>query len=216
MIPVARTVLTITFLAVVATLGFLHSIAAAQCPPPPPKSLLTEGEVGLFFDPLGTLTCADLTVGVPTPLYVVVRVPEGGVAEFEVPELLTDQLPAELILIGTGSFPPGSSYDQLIVIDGCSRGRRPDQNSCPVDPGDLLVISVVQVMAAAPLRDTACFQTSCSTIAGPVAGAPAYERCDNGATGTFAGWDAMCVGFGVPVPVASSTWGALKALYTAE
>jgi hypothetical protein len=197
----------------VVAAGGLPWVAGAQCPPPPASSPLAEGEVGVFFDELGTQNCADLLVGLPTWLFVVVRVPEGGIAEFGIPELVTDALPAGVVVLGTAGLPPGGLYDILIVIDGCSQARRPDPQVCPVTRGDLLVISTLQVMAVVPVRDTACFKTACPTIAGTVVGPPVYQRCDTGAWGEFTGWDGMCVGFGVPVPVESSTWGAIKGLY---
>jgi hypothetical protein len=201
-------------LLVAAVLG-PFSAPGAQCPPPPPESPLAPGEIGLFFDAQGTITCAEPGVGVPTPLYVVVRVPDGGIAEFAVPEIMpTEALPAGMILVAASGIPQGIPYDPLIVIDDCSRARRSDPATCPVSPGDLLVIAVAQVMLTAPVRDTACFQTGCSTIAGPRAGATDYARCDTGASGTFTGWDDLCIGFGVQVPVEATTWGAVKALYT--
>ncbi len=70
------------------------------------------------------------------------------------------------------------------------------------------------VFAVAPVSGTACFQTACPTIAGIVAMPPSYYRCDTGAPGVFVGWDEMCIGFGqAPVPVESSTWGAIKSFY---
>jgi hypothetical protein len=170
--------------------------------------------VGLFFDPFGTVTCADIVVGTVTPLYVVARVPEGGVAEFEIPELLTDALPPSLVILMGAELPPGVPYDPLIVIDNCGRARRSNPSTCPVAQGDLLPISVTQVLAVAPVTGSVCFQTACATIAGVVARAPTYLRCDTGAMGEFTGGDSMCIGFGqAPVPVGSSTWGAIKSLY---
>jgi len=213
MITLPRRALPLAFLFVITGVC-LPAVVVAQCPPPPQTSPLAEGEIGLFFDPLGTETCTEIVVGVAIPLYVVARVPEGGVAEFEVPELLTEALPPGLIILAPASLPPGSPYDLLIVIDACSQARRPDPTTCPVAQGDLLVISMTQVMAFTPVSGTACFQTACATIAGVVAKPPAYYRCDTGAPGEFAGWDVMCIGFGqAPVPVESSTWGAIKSLY---
>lgn len=212
MLLTARGALTLSLL--VALVAGLFSPSAAQCPPPPPESPLAQGQIGLFFDPAATITCAEPGVGVLTPVYLVARVPDGGVAEFAVPELMAkDTLPAGLVLVATWGFPQGIPYDPLIVIDGCSRARRSDPATCPVSPGDLLVIAVAQVMLTVPVRDTACFETGCSTIAGPRAGAPDYARCDTGEIGLFAGWDNLCIGFGVQVPVESRTWGAVKALY---
>jgi hypothetical protein len=145
--------------------GGLPGGVGAQCPPPPASSPLVEGEVGVFFDPLGTVNCVDLVVGVPTRLYVVVRVPEGGIAEFAIPELVADALPPGLAVLGPAGLPPGGLYDILIIIDGCGQARRPDPQICPVKQGDLLVISIIEVMAVVPVRDTACFQTaSASTV----------------------------------------------------
>ena len=207
-----KRMVVLILLSVIAAAG-LPWVVGAQCPPPPASSPLAEGEVGVFFDPLGTQNCADIVVGVPTPLYVVVRVPEGGVAEFAIPELDWDALPPGLTVLGPAGLLPGGLYDILIVIDGCGQARRKDPESCPVTRGDLLVISIIQVMAVVPVRDTACFKTVCPTIAGTVVGPPVYSRCDTGAWGEFKGWDGMCVGFGQEVPVESSTWGAVKALY---
>jgi len=205
--------LPIVFLAVLAAAG-LPAVVVAQCPPPPPTSDLAEGEVGLFFDPLGTQTCAEIGVGVVTQLYVVARVPEGGIAQFAMPELLTSALPPGLMILGMPALPPGGLWEPLIVIDGCNQARRLDPQSCPVAQGDLLVISVTEVMALTPVQASACFQTACPTIAGVVAMAPPYARCDTGAWSAFTGGDGMCIGFGqAPVPVESSTWGAIKALY---
>jgi len=213
MITLVWRALPLAFLFVIAGVCLPADIVA-QCPPPPQTSQLAEGEIGLFFDPLGTETCTEIVAGVVIPLYVVARVPEGGIAEFEIPELLTEALPPGLIILAPASLPPGSPYDPLVVIDACSQARRPDPTICPVARGDLLPISMTQVMVFTPMSGTACFQTACATIAGIVAKPPAYNRCDAGAPDEFAGWDMMCIGFGqAPVPVESSTWGSIKTLY---
>jgi hypothetical protein len=211
MSTLTRGAFPVAFLAVFVAVG-LPAVVVAQCPPPPSTSPLAEGEIGLFFDVLGTETCANIGVGV-TPLYVVARVPEGGVAQFDAPELLTAALPPGLTILGTTGLPP-AGYDALIVIDGCDQFRRSDPASCPVAQGDLMVLSMTEVFAVTPITASVCFQTACPTIAGTVAGPPTYFRCDTGDPGAFAGWEAMCIGFGqAPVPVESSTWGAIKALY---
>lgn len=203
-------ILVLIVFAAVALPAAIHG----QCPPPPATSPLAEGEVGLFFDPLGTQTCIEIGFGVPTPMYVVVRVPEGGIAQFSIPEIVTDQQPPGLILLGSAALPAGGAYEPLIVIDGCSVARRIDPESCPVSQGDVLPISVISVMALAPVTGTVCFQTACPTIAGIVAMPPFYNRCDTGAQGTFTGWNGMCIGFGeAPVATEPSTWGAIKAVY---
>ncbi len=131
MITLLMRAFPIAFLALVVAVC-LPAVVGAQCPPPFPTSPLAEGEIGLFFDSLGTETCIDIAVGVMTPLYVVARVPEGGVAEFVIPELLTDELPSGLIIMPPAGLPPGSLYDPIIFIDARSQARRPDTTTCPV------------------------------------------------------------------------------------
>jgi len=76
------------------------------------------------------------------------------------------------------------------------------------------VIAVSNVTLFSAFTGTVCFQTACPTIAGTVAKAPAYTRCDTGAPGEFASGEVMCLGFGqAPVPAWTSTWGAVKSLY---
>lgn len=203
----------LVLLAVITTAA-LPVVALAQCPPPPTTSALAEGEIGLFFDPQGTMTCTDITLGVPFSLYVVARVPEGGVAGFVVPELYSPGLAPGMVFVGGATLPVGSPYDLLNFADACNQAQRRDAMTCPVAQGDLLVISVTEVMATQPYVGTLCFWTACPTIAGLVNMAPTYTRCDTGATGTFIGGSVMCVGIGeAPVAVESSTWGAIKARY---
>ncbi|MEJ2722780.1 MAG: hypothetical protein P8181_16830, partial [bacterium] len=71
----------VLLLCAIATL-LPFSRVGAQCPPPPPASLLETGEVGLFFDAMGTTTCADVPLGIFVSVYLVGRVPEGGVASY--------------------------------------------------------------------------------------------------------------------------------------
>lgn len=187
----------------------------AQCPAPPATSSLAEGEIGLFFDPAGTMTCGNIYPFAPEPLYVVARVPEGGVAEFEIPQLDMLSGPASLHVHSWG-LPEGSLYIAGRAFDACTRAYRPDEISCPVVQGDLLVIAQINVIAYTydPVSGTVCFQTWCPTFAGGEAKAPAYARCDTGAWGEFTGGDSMCIGFGeAPLPVEETTWGSVKALY---
>jgi len=194
----------------------LPTTATAQCPPPPAVSPLAEGEIGLFFDKTGTRNCGDLAVGTKTPLFVVARVPAGGIARFTIPELLTGVLPPGVIIFPS-KLPADSPYNPSIFADACSEGVRPDPATCPVAQGNLLVIAEIPVMAFAAVTGSACFRTMCPTIAGPVAMAPFYYRCDTGAAGEFTGGDMMCVGFNqAPVPVETHTWGAVKAFYRGE
>jgi hypothetical protein len=204
----------------VLALGFIVMLAAVpatgQCPPPPTTSPLGEGEIGLFFDPLGTTTCTDLVPAIPATMYTVARVPAGGVARFSIPEILPVSVPSGLIILSGSLGMPPPGYQTLIVLDGCDEAERIDPMTCPVSQGDLLVIGVHEVIAFTPLTGTACFQTACQTIAGIMPRDPGYNRCDNGAAGTFVGGAEMCVGFGQsPVPVEASTWGRIKTLYDA-
>lgn len=188
---------------------FLPAATPAQCPPPPATSTLAEGQIGLFFDPLGTETCG--YPGSFTPLYVVARVPEGGIAEFVIPMLLQLSGPG-LQVIGTG-LPSGSPYVGGIAYDYCASASRPDPETCPVTRGDLLVIAQITVMALGGGNGTACFQTGCPTFIGYAPFAPTYVRCDSG-EGTFAGGEMMCIGIGEPpTPVEAFSWGAVKAIY---
>jgi len=196
-----------------AVAACLPPAANGQCPPPPATSSLAEGEIGLFFDPYGTTTCAVIPIGVQTPLYVVARVPEGGVAEFQVPDLLAAVLPPGMMVFPSDS-PAGGLYVPLISIDSCDGARRADPLTCPVAQGDLLVIAVPRVMLLAPFTGVVCFQTACPTFIGITPTAPAYERCDTGVRGAFFGGDAMCFGFGqAPLPAEEVTWGAVKSIY---
>lgn len=186
----------------------------AQCPPPPATSPLAEGEVGLFFDPAGTETCGDIPIGVVTPLFVVARVPEGGVARFDLPELITADAPPGLVFLGLPRLGAGPAYQLLVIIDACQVAERVDPAGCPVTQGELLVLSVIDVLALAPLGGSYCYQTMCPTIVGPVIINTTYTRCDNGEVMSFTGGESMCIGFNeAPVPVAPRTWGAIKALF---
>lgn len=197
----------------ILTLSLSSPLVLAQCPPPPPTSQLEPGEIGLFFDPLGRETCGYMNPGSVTPLYVVTRVPDGGVEQFEMPELMSDDPPPGWLVTGLPILLPGGPFEQLIVIDACQAARAIDPNTCPVEPGDILVISVIEVVTFQPLQGTACFQSSCTTIAGPVAGNPHYLNCSD-EWHQFHGGESMCIGFGeAPTPVTPSTWGHIKALY---
>jgi hypothetical protein len=196
------------FVALVAAL-FLPALAVGQCPPPPPTSDLLEGQIGLFFDPLGTMTCADPVAGV-IPLYLVARVPEGGIAEFEIPvvESIYEYWP-----VGSSSLPPDSPFDTVVYADACSHAVRPDPMTCPVAAGDLLVIAVVEITVTTPVIGAMCFYTACPTIAGTVQKHPSFKRCDTDV------WEDLgpayfCLGFGEPyVRAETSTWGAVKSMY---
>jgi hypothetical protein len=202
-----------TITGVLALCALLATTAAhPECPPPDPGTPLAEGQIGLFFDPAGTTRCADVAPFAQFTLYLVVRVPEGGIAEFEIPELLAVSAPPGLLFLNT-SLPDGSLYDLHVYNDECSRGHRPDEMECPVTQGEILTIAKITMMAGLGGEAVACFQTGCSELAGPVAGPPQYTRCD-GELATFAGWDALCVGFGTfPLATHETTWGAVKALY---
>ncbi len=190
----------------------LPTVVAGQCPPPPTTSSLVEGHIGLFFDPLGTTSCGDLVVNVPTPVYVVARVPFGGVASFDIPVVEPNGSVAGIILGPTG-LPAGSPYDVSVYADACSQGVRPDPMTCPVAQGDLIVIAEMTLTMFVPFSGTVCFHTGCPTIAGTVAGNPTFTTCD-GVAGNFTGGTVMCLGFGeVPVSAQTSTWGAVKSLY---
>jgi hypothetical protein len=213
MAPLLRCACLIAFFSVVLTVGQAGP-ATAQCPPPPGTSQLAEGEIGLFFSPQGTENCTDNAPTGIISLYVVARVPEGGVAQFSIPELRLLTAHPQLIVLAPISIPPGGDYEQLIVVDACGQARRVNPATCPVAQGDLLVISLVEVMALSPVIGTVCFETVCPTIAGIVAMAPFYNRCDTGTGGSFSGGEIMCIGFGEePVPAGTHTWGAIKAIY---
>jgi hypothetical protein len=159
------------------------------------------------------MTCTVVPyIGAMIPLYMVLRVPEGGVASYAIPELLTPPGPVQIL----GSTAPGDTlYEVYIVLDGCSQAVRIDSQSCPVEEGELLVLAAYQAMFFA-LSGTVCFQTACPTIAGTVPMNPFYTRCDNEEFGEFTGGDSMCLGLGEePVPTAKSSWGMVKSLYRA-
>jgi hypothetical protein len=188
----------------------------AQCPPPGNVTPPGEGEIGLFLDPDATQNC----INPPQPLtvvrlYVVTRVPEGGLAEFEGPTILPSSGTGFLLLSRT--VPPIAGYEPLIVIDGCAAARRVDEGSCPVTQGDLLVLSVIELLAVSPATGVYCFRSACESIAGVVARAPRYRRCDTGTDHEFTGGETMCIGIGTaPVAVQPRVWSSVKSLYAQD
>lgn len=207
---VGRCAVILLVCAITALLPF--SRAAAQCPPPPPVSPLEAGEVGLFFDPMGTTTCADVPLGLFVPVYLVGRVAVGGVASYSITELLAS--PATVVT--GGSLPAGAPFTVDFYADACNSAERIDPGICPAEEGELLVLAVYNVMFFT-VTGTVCFQTACPTIAGTVPMNPHYTRCDAAGGGEFAGGESMCLGLGEePVPVESSTWGKIKSLYGAN
>lgn len=204
------------FVLLVVVLGILSSAPSlAQCPPPSPPNSLAEGAIGLFFDPAGTQTCVDVPPMSPFRLYVVARVPEGGVAEYEAPTLLPVSGPAVLV---NGSLIVNPGYEPLIVADACDAARRTDPSTCPVTPGDLLPLAVVEVFAfPIPATGVYCFKSACESIIGEQERNPWFWRCDNGMLESFTGGDLMCISIGTePVAAQASTWTLFKRLFTQE
>lgn len=182
----------------------------AQCPPPPPTSPLGPGEVGLFFDAAGTMTCGEVIFGFSAPLYLVGCAPEGGIASYAISELMSPSP----VIIPAGQLPPGAPFNVQIFVDLCNMAERIDPGSCPVAEGELFVLTVYDVMFLV-VSGTVCFQTACPTFAGRVSMNPFYTRCDTGAGDELAGGLLLCIGLGQePVPVGESTWGAVKSLYS--
>ncbi len=202
---------TLVALASILIILLVPSNGFAECPPPLPSCPLGPGEIGLFFDPAGTTTCTEVPyIGAMITLYMVLRVPEGGVASYAIPELLTSSGSVQVL----GSTAPGDTlYEVHIVLDGCSMAVRKDPQNCPVIEGDLLVLAAYQVMLFT-MTGTVCFQTACPTIAGTVPMNPAYTRCDTEEWGEFTGGESMCLGLGeAPIPTAERSWGKIKELY---
>ena len=193
----------------IIAIGLLWSWGAAnaQCPPPSP-SPLAEGQIGLFVDLAATQTCID-SPPLSLRLYVVARVPQGGVAEFEAPTLLQT---SGASLVFSRSAYSNPEYQLLNVADDCPGGQRINPSSCPVAQGDLLTLAVIDVLA--PSLGTYCFRSACEFIGGVVGRAPTYRRCNDGRLLDFTGGDLMCIGIGsAPVAVQQSMWGAVKVLY---
>jgi hypothetical protein len=185
----------------------------SECPPPPAESPLGSGEVGLFFDLAGTMNCDEVMPFVPTELYLVARVPEGGIASFPISELLVTS--GSLIVLSTSAI-VDYGFQVHIVIDGCSQAVRVDPETCPTAEGELIVLAVYQVMFYAS-SGTVCFQTACPTIAGLWPMDPFYTRCDTGVFGELVGGASMCLGLGeAPVAVDASTWGKIKSIYASN
>ena len=201
----------------VALTTCIPALASTQCPPPPATSSLAEGEIGVFFDPLGTVTCGDLTVSGWTPLYVVMRVPAGGLKLFTIPELRPAGDSVNFISVGQTSLPEDSPFLSLFYYSDCDQAIRPfEQTTCPVAQGDLVVMAHVSVYLFFPVTGTACFETVCPSSGEDQQVFPStllYVTCD-GVSGTFTGSQMMCIGLGeAPVPVEAATWGAVKAMY---
>lgn len=182
------------------------STALAQCPPVPPTSPLTEGQIGLFYNTAGTQTCGSPAGA--TSLYLVARVPSGGVSQFTIPYLSQVSGPGFLVL-GT-EFPPGGPFIGGAAQDACANAYSPSPPTCPVAQGDLIVVAKINVLAFGG-SGTACFQTYCPTLGGSIPYPPTYLSC-NGSPGTFAG--SLCIGVNQsPVAVEPVSWGAVKAIY---
>jgi hypothetical protein len=185
----------------------------AQCPPPSGTSLLAAGEIGLFFDADATQNC----LNPPAPLsivrlYAVTRVPDGGLAQMECPTVQLTSGTGFIVLSRTVPSIPG--YEPLIVLDACATLRRQDPGSCPVAPGDLLVLSSIELLVVSAPNGVYCFRSACESIGGIVPRAPRYTRCDTGTEHEFTGGESMCIGLGTPpVAVQPAGWGGIKRLY---
>ena len=197
--------------------GLIPGAAAlAECPPATPSSL-ADGQIGLFFDAGATQNCSN-TVPAFTlvNVYVVARVPAGGIAEFESPTVLLNSGPT--VVVAGRSVAENAGYEPLIGIDVCLGARRIEPSSCPSAQGQLLPLSVIQLLFLSPPSPSVlCFRSACESFGGVVARAPTYVNCYDGTTQTFTGWESMCLGIGMaPVAVAPQTWTVVKTLFVDE
>ena len=203
-----------------ATLLLVALIAGpswAQCPPPGDASGLDAGEIGLFVDPAATQNCLNsLPLFSSTRLYVVTRLPEGGIAEYESPTVLPPSGTGLNVIVNRVNLPPSVGYEWLIVLDGCPRARWVTE-TCYVTPGDLLVLGAVDLLPIAAPVGVYCFRSACESIGGVVPQLPRFVRCDTGTQHEFTGGESMCIGIGTaPVAVQPLAWGGVKRLYVQD
>ncbi len=193
--------------------GFLLLLcgpATAACPTPPTQSPLQPGELGLFFDAAGTISCADPAVFTHTTVYLVTRVPEGGIAEYKLPHLQQDSA------VATADFPvtlpDPSAYLAFQVADDCNFASRQDTETCPVAPGEIQVLATYQVLRLG--TGTVEFKLECPTFAGPAEITPVYWRCDTGLPLEFTKGEYLRVTFGSPtVETKPLSLGTVKARF---
>jgi hypothetical protein len=184
---------------------------SAQCPAPPPTSPLGLGEIGLFFDPAGIMTCAEVPLGTAVPLYLVARAPVGGIASYAISELLAPQG----VFVSSPQPPPYGLFNIIFYSDACNTAERIDPGTCPATEGELLVLAIYDMVFFAS-GGTLCFQTACPTIEGLLPMNPYHTRCDTGG-GELVGGGSMCIGLGQgPVSVDSATWSAIKLLHAID
>lgn len=188
--------------------------ALGVCPDPPMESPLLPGEVGLFFDAAGTVSCANPAVGVPTRLYVVARAPAGGIGAYSIPWLAPRSLPPGMtFLSNTTELPEGSAFDLGQTADWCHQAI-PRDPGCAVAEGELVVLGVIDITLNVPVSGTARFGTLCPTFAGPRAEPVWYEACGSTEPLFLQGGDRLSIGFGEgPVANPSESWSTLKARF---
>jgi hypothetical protein len=188
--------------------------AGAVCPDPPVESPLAMGEVGLFFDAAGTVSCANPPVAVPTPLYLVARAPEGGIGSYGIPWLEATRLPSGLVFVtDTLDLPASSRFELGQTADWCHQAL-PREAGCAVAAGELVVLGVTTIQPVGPLAGTAQFQTRCPTFAGVRPEPVHYEACGSAELRTLEGGDHLAIGFGeAPVAAVPESWSTLKSRF---
>jgi len=190
----------------------MTSPASSQCPPPPATSPLAPGEIGLFYDTMGTQRCGSMLS--TTTVYLVTRVPEGGFKEYVLPRIRRVSGPTFQSNTFLPIFPAGTPFHAGAAFDACASAYRNDASACPVVPGDLLVMAQYNLTPLGNVQGTACFETVCPTFSGIVAQPPTYVRCDRNSASPFTGGALMCIGINqLPVAVEPFSWGAVKAMY---
>ena len=200
----------VSFILGLVLVGCLVASAGAQCPPPFAANPLAEGEVGIFTDAAGITNCMSFPFGVVT-LYVIARVPAGGIASFEIPGAVSTS-PFWVTL--NSEFPGTPGFDELIVLDGCKVARRTNTAACPVVQGDLILIGLLSGFYTGVGPESLCFEFSCPTLSEPEVRAPTFTRCDNGETQSFVLGQYLCVGNNAsPLAIKDKTWGGVKAIY---
>jgi hypothetical protein len=177
------------------------------------ESPLQQGEVGLFFDPAGTVDSK--VVSGTFDVYLVARIPVGGLSSYWLVEPRFSD--SSGVIVTAVSIPDGSEFSLQPVQDSCNRAVASAPPDCPGLEGEVVALAryTLQSLAGNP---TICLENyQCPTIAGPAATDPGYESCDEpGVPRQFSSSSATCLSLDGSVPTARMGWGVLKTRFGRE
>jgi hypothetical protein len=173
------------------------------------------GDVGLYFDAAGTIHSKVISPASSFDVYLVARVPEGGIASYHLVDLDFTSSVAPLVL--RHEIPAGSAFSKQEFADDCSRAVATIPSSCPSAAGETvpLIRFTLQYFGG---DSVLCLQGfKCPTIAGSAPSELYYESCDEpGVQKILTLEEAPCVWLDGRVATGDANWGMLKSRFGSE